>query len=157
MSRSKVLFYILFLLTVSSSIANGQTLGADAKQYELKNDTLFSASGIKIFSGQKLQLGNATGYNGLYRSIISKWAAVVPRIWGKNPNFENDIENHVDNKKGKASLKKLIPGQFYTVGKIRLMGYKNKYHYYLVTLVSDAGEYKADISLALQLRELLLP
>jgi hypothetical protein len=150
---------LIFSIIISTSTYGQNTADAFSSEdtpYELKNDTLFFSSGLKITIGQKVILGTGAGTNGRYRSIISQYAAVVPRIWGKNPNFENDIENHVDNKKGRKQVKELIPGDHFIIKRIILMGKKNKYHYYLAFLSSDKNNYKCDLALALKLNELLL-
>jgi len=123
---------------------------------ELKNDTLFSSTGLKFYIGQKLIIGNAAGQDGQYRSIISKKAAVVPSIWGQDERYENAIENYVDSKKNKAKVKAtLIPGNILT---IKRLGFSKtgKPHFYFVSLISDSYGYSCDIKLALLLKELLL-
>ncbi len=123
---------------------------------ELKNDTLFSNTGLKIIIGQKLVIGNASSGTGHYRSIISKKAAIVPSIWGQDKGFENAIENYVDSKKNKEKLKNsLIPGNLLT---IKRTGFSKtgKPHFYIVSLSSGSDDYKCDIKLALLLKELLL-
>jgi hypothetical protein len=144
------------LFSVSGYAQSNTSLVVDNDKAELKEDTLFFNAGIKIVVGQKLTVGNAAGANGKYRSIISGPAAIVPNIWGKNKNYENEIENYVDTKKGRASLAELIPGKLLTVKKILLMGKKSKPHYYLIVLSSGTNNFKSDIALALNLKELLL-
>lgn len=152
--------YFIHLLTlfVMSSIGYGQqdadTLQNKSLLYDFKNDTLFDQHGGKIFVGQILTLGNDATGNGKYRSIISKWAAIVPTIWGPDRRYENEIENHIDNKKGKASLLELKPGLSLTIKKIVLTGNRKYTRYYMVLLSTATNEYKADIALALRLREL---
>jgi hypothetical protein len=80
----------------SSSIAYGMTL-------ELKNDTLVSDKGQKFYVGQQLILGQPDRADGLYRSIISSKAAIVPAIWGQDKRYEYPIENYVDSKKIKKN------------------------------------------------------
>ena len=156
----KIKYFILSLLTIIAASVYGQSnvdpLIANDAKYELRNDTFFLNSGLKISIGQKLITGNGAGINGQYRSIISDYAAVVPRIWGKNPNYENDIENHVDDKRGRKQMKELTSGQYFTIKKILLAGNKKKYHYFLAFLSSHKYNYKCDIVLALNLGELLL-
>ena len=122
---------------------------------ELKNDTLFSNTGLKFFVGQKLIIGNASGEAGQYRSIISRKAAIVPSIWGQDRRFENAIENYVDSKKNKEKVKNsLIPGNLLT---IKRMGFSKtgKPYFYIVSLSSDSDDYNCDIKLALLLKELI--
>lgn len=153
-------FFCLITLLALSSAGYGQqdadTLKNKSLLYDLKNDTLFDHHGGKIFVGQTLTLGNDATGNGKYRSIISKWAAIVPTIWGPDSRYENEIENHVDNKKGKASLLELKPGVSLTVKKIVLTGNRKYTRYYMVLLSTATNEYRADIALALRLRELLV-
>src|SRR5687767_9409201 len=94
---SITLTFLYFALFVSSS-AHAQnsidsTITEDTK-FELANDTLLSASGLKIYPGQKFTLGNGVGPHGRYRSIVSKYAALVPNIWGRNNGYEYLIENY---------------------------------------------------------------
>ncbi len=126
----------------------------DVAKFELVNDTLTAASGLKIYPGQKFRLGYGAGHNGCYRSIISKYAALVPNIWGHNNGYEYLIENYVDNKKGKKQLQALAPGQIFTLGKILKAG-KKQFVFYYSSLSSETNVYRCDILLALQLKELL--
>jgi hypothetical protein len=124
--------------------------------FELKKDTLFSNTGLKIYVGKKFVLGKPAGEEGRYRSIISKKAALVPSIWGQNKNFEYAIENYVDSKKDKEKLKNsLIQGTILTV---KGMGLSTtaKPHFYMVALSSESDYYRCDVKLALILKELLL-
>jgi hypothetical protein len=149
-------FYFLFFVLFFSASAHGQTNDGNDMTFELKNDTLFSNTGVKLFIGQKLIVGNAAGEAGQYRSIISKKAAIVPSIWGQNKRFENAIENYVDSKKNKEKLKRsLIPGNLLTIKRIGLST-AGKPHFYMVSLSSAPDGYNADIKLALLLKELLL-
>ena len=124
--------------------------------FELKNDTLFSNTGLKIFIGQKLIAGNASGEGEYYRSIISKDAAIVPSIWGQDTRFDNAIENHVNKKKSREKVKKsIIPGSLLTIKRIRFSK-TGKPYFYLVSISSDTDDFSCDIKLALILKELLL-
>jgi hypothetical protein len=125
-------------------------------RFELKDDTLYSSTGLKIFVGQKLIIGNASGEEGQYRSIISNKAAIVPSIWGQDKRYENAIENYVDSKKNKEKLRKfLVPGIPLTIKGI-VLSKTGKPHFYMVGLSSDSERCQADIKLALVLGELLL-
>ena len=158
MTHSK--FYFLFFVLLFSCSLNGQTnsdklINKDAL-FELKGDTLFSNTGFKIFVGQKLIVGKATGNEGLFRSIISKKAAIVPSIWGQDKRYENAIENIVDSKKNKQKVKdSLTSGKELTIKKI-MLSKTGKPHFYMVRLLSDTDEYNCDIKLSLILNELLL-
>ena len=151
---------LLLLIALLSNSMNGQTkddnLINNSMTFELKNDTLYSSTGLKIFVGQKLIIGNASGEGGQYRSIISNKAALVPSIWGQNKRYENAIENYVDSKKNKEKLRKfLVLDNPLTIKAIGLSK-TGKPHFYMVILSSDATLCKADIKLALLLGELLL-
>lgn len=149
---SAFLFFSQFLsLTGQAQNVIDSTISKDT-QFELVNDTLVSASGLKIYPGQKFILGNPAGANGRYRAIISKYAALVPNIWGKNNGYENMIENYVSTKKSKKQVEALAPpGQVYTLGK----GGKKQFQFYFTMLLSDTNDYQCDILLALRLRELV--
>ena len=110
MKKLIIISLISFFLVLSRNSVHGQTnidsLINSGMTLELKNDTLFSNTGLKFFVGQKLIIGNASGEAGQYRSIISKKAAIVPSIWGQDKRFENAIENYVDSRKNKEKVKK---------------------------------------------------
>ena len=148
-------FIVFFCNTVygqtkNDSLINGKTT------LELKNDTLFSDTGLKFFVGQKLIIGNAAGESGYYRSVIHKNAAIVPSIWGQDMRYENAIENHVNKKKSREKVKSsLVPGSLVTIKGIGFCK-TGKPHFYLVSLSSDTDSFNCDIKLALILKELLL-
>ena len=124
--------------------------------FTLKKDTLISNTGLKIYVGLKLIIGNASGNEGQFRSIISKNAAIVPSIWGQDKRYENAIENYEDSRKSKENLKStLIPGTVVTIKKIHFCT-TGRPHFYLVKISSDLDSYNCDIKLALKLKELLL-
>ena len=136
--------------TKTDPLINGKTT------LELKNDTLFSNTGLKFFVGQKLIIGNGAGESGYYRSIIYKNAAIVPSIWGQDMRYENAIENHVNKKKSREKVKSsLIPGDSVTIKGISFCK-TGKPHFYLVSLSSGSDTFNGDIKLALLLKELLL-
>lgn len=146
---------VLFSNSVYGQI-NTDSLINGAMTLELKNDTLFSNTGFKIFVGQKLSIGNAAGEGGYYRSVISKDAAIVPSIWRQDMRFENAIENHVNKKKSMEKVKKsLIPGNNLTIKKIRFSK-TGKPYFYLVSISTDTDDFSCDIKLALILKEFLL-
>jgi len=123
---------------------------------ELKNDTLYSNTGLKFFAGQKLIVGNASGESGYYRAIIYKNAALVPSIWGQDMRYENAIENHVNKKKSREKVKStVLPGNFLAIKRISFST-TGKPHFYLASLISDSDSYYCDLKLALLLKELLL-
>lgn len=152
------------LLFLSMILLSGMLLGQTKPDtlvsrdmtLELKKDTLFFSSGLKLFAGQKLIIGKASGDAGKFRSIISKKAAIVPSVWGQDKRFENAIENYVDSEKNKEKVKKsLISGNLLTIKKISFSKTAKPY-FYLVYLSSDTDDYNCDIKLALTLQELLL-
>lgn len=147
--------YCILILSSSVYAQNSidSTITKDTKFY-LANDTLISASGLKIYPGQKLILGEGSAHNGRYRSIVSKYAALVPNIWGRNNGYEYLIENYTDNKKGRKQMEALMPGQVFTIGKITRIG-KNQFLFYFTGLSSDTNDYRCDILLALGSKELL--
>lgn len=147
-----VFFSLILSLTAHAQIGTDSTITEETK-FEFADDTLTSLTGLKIYSGQKFILGIGAGPNGRYRSIISKYAALVPNIWGHNNGYKYLIENYVDNKKGKKQLEALTEGQVFTIGKIAKAG-KKQFQFYIASLSSEAGEYRCDILLALQLKEL---
>jgi hypothetical protein len=148
------------IIALLSNSALGQSSVAplidDHTVFTLRNDTLYSNDGIKLFAGQKLIIGTPSGDAGQYRSIISRKAAIVPSIWRQDPRYENAIENYVDTKKNKEKLKNsLIPGNLLTIQKI-ILEKTGRPHFYLAVLSSDSIDCKCDITLALALKEILL-
>ena len=151
---SLILIFSLFMSSPALAQTSADSTITENTKFELANDTLVSQSGLKIYPGQKFTLGKGVGPNGRYRSIISKYAALVPNIWGRNNGYEYLIENYVDNKKGKKQLEALAPGQAFTLGKIVKAG-KNQFQFYLTSLSSESNDYRCDILLSLRLKELL--
>ena len=158
----KILYRFLLLSLAVLTVTNicGQTkednLISDNMTFELKGDTLYSTTGLKLFVGQQLTIGEPSGIDGHFRSIISKKAAIVPSIWGQDRRYENAIENYVDSKKNKEKLRKFLT----TASSLTIKGIglskTGKPYFYMVLLSSEAGECRADIKLALRLKELLL-
>src|SRR5689334_11409724 len=101
-------FLIIFFANSTYGQSTKGNLINEAMSFDLKSDTLYSSTGLKIFVGQKLIIGNAQGSDGQFRSIISKKAAIVPSIWGQNKNYENAIENHVDSRKNKERISRFL-------------------------------------------------
>lgn len=152
--RSIILAFAILMFSSAHAQKSTDSTITENTKFELSNDTLISSFGLKIYSGQKFTLGKGVGSNGRYRSIISKYAALVPNIWGRNNGYEYLIENYVDNKKGEKQLEALTPGLEFTIGKIVKAG-KNQFQFYLTSLSSEANDYRCDILLALRLKELL--
>jgi hypothetical protein len=152
--------FLLFLIVLATMRTFGQTssesLIKDDMTFELKNDTLYSSTGLKLFVGQQLTIGQPSGMDGHFRSIISKKAAIVPSIWGQDKRYENAIENYVDSKKNKEKLKSFLLSVKSLIIKGIGLSKTGKPYFYMVLLSSDTGECKADIKLALKLNELLL-
>jgi hypothetical protein len=153
-------YYVLFFIVFSSVSLHGQEnnnrLINKNTSFEFKDDTLFSGTGLKLYIGQKLIIGNPAGEAGQYRSIISKKAAIVPSIWGQDIRYENAIENYVDSRKNKQKVKKsLIPGNSVTINKI-IFSKTGKPYFYLAFISSETDGYSCDIKLSLILNELLL-
>ena len=148
-------FIVFFCNTVYGQTKNDSLINSKTT-LELKNDTLFSDTGLNFFVGQKLIIGNAAGESGYYRSIIDKNAAIVPSIWGQDMRYENAIENHVNKKKSREKVKSsLVPGDLLTIKGIGFCK-TGKPHFYLVSLSSGSDTFNCDIKLALILKELLL-
>jgi|SRR5688572_20855429 len=153
---SVVLYFMIFFSNSVYGQTNADSLINERMTLELKNDTLFSNTGLKFFVGQKLIVGNASGEAGNYRSIIYKNAAIVPSIWGQDMRYENAIENHVNKKKSREKVKSsLLPGNLITIKGISFSK-TGKPHFYLVSLSSGTDVFNCDIKLALNLKELLL-
>lgn len=153
---SLALYFIVFFCNITYGQINTDTLINGGMTLELKNDTLFSNTGLNFFVGQKLIIGNASGEAGYYRSVIYKNAPIVSSIWGQDMRFENAIENHVNKKKSREKVKSsLLPGNFLTIKRMSFCK-TGKPYFYLLSLSSDSDSYNCDIRLAFLLKELLL-
>jgi len=157
---------VVFVATVmlafacsSSRNSAGKTfdvITVDNESFQLKNDTLYSSTGLKLFRDQQLIIGNAAGEDGYYRSIIYK-TAIVPSIWGQDKRYDHAIENHVNVKKSREGVKQfLVPGRTVTIKGIGLSK-EAKPHFYFVSLASGSEVFGCDIQFALSLKELSLP
>jgi hypothetical protein len=109
----------------------------------------------RLFIGQKLVLGNGAGPNGEFRSILSKYAATVPDIWG---NYKNDrqVEHFVDSKRGRREMAGLKPGDTIAITMFLRMDKKNKSRPCGAFFTCHGHTYKYDIEYALRLQEVLL-
>ena len=154
----KLIFLVLTIFSVLTSY--GQTKADNTNNTEtsatLKGDTLYSAEGLKFFVGQQLTVGEPSGIDGHFRSIISKKAAIVPSIWGQDKRYENAVENYVDSKKNTEKLTHFLMSAKSLIIKKIIFSKTGKPYFYMVLLSSDTEECKADIQLALRLKELLL-
>lgn len=122
----------------------------------MKDDTLFSNTGLKLFVGQRLIIGKPSGEDGNFRSINHNSAALVPSIWGQDTRYPYAIENHVNKKKSKEKVKKnLVPGNSVVINKIGYLK-TGKPYFYAASFLSDTEGFYCDIKLALILKELLL-
>lgn len=158
----KLVFITITTLAVACSSSRNlsgrtfDTVAVDNESWQLKNDTLYSSTGLKFFKGQRLTIGNPAGEDGYYRSIIYN-TAIVPSIWGQDKRYDHAIENHVNVKKSREGVKQfLVPGNSVTIQGIGL--WKNsKPNFYLVSLTSGSEAFGCDIQFALSLKELSLP
>jgi hypothetical protein len=154
----KYILLILFVLNIS--ISHGQKNIDKTTNSEilptLRDDTLYIDETQKIYVGQQLNVGEPSGANGQFRSIISKKAAIVPSIWGQDKRYEYAIENYVDSKRNKEKLTIFLQSaKSLTIKKIK-MAKIGKPYFYLIVLSSETEECSADIELALKLKELSL-
>ena len=161
-NMKKITFKLIFLIVsvLITTISYGQTNADNKSNNEisttLKGDTLYSSDGQIYFVGQQLTVGEPSNKDGYFRSILSKKAAIVPSIWGQDKRYENSIENYVDSKKNREKLIQFLKSvKSLTIKKI-LKSKTGKPYFYMVILSSDTEECKADIQLAIKLRELLL-
>ena len=151
---------MLFFLVACSSSKHSKgrvykTVTAGNESLQLKNDTLYSSTGLKFFKGQILLIGYPAGEDGYYRSIIYK-TAIVPSIWGQDKRYDHAIENHVNIKKSREGVKQyLLPGKTVVIKGIGLWN-DGKPNFYLVSLTSESETFSCDIQFALSLKELLL-
>lgn len=154
--RSLLLLTPLLYLVPCAAQNRNPEIRKNGIQLTLINDTLFSDAGFTLYKGQQLVVNEPSVYN-YYRSIQSRYTAIVPEIWGKNRNFENQFENYVDSKKNRAAMKLIVPGTILTIEKFALAGERKSAKFYIVLLKSGDEYYKADIALAFQLKELSIP
>ena len=160
MKRLILIFAIMLAVACSSSRNSGgrtfDVVTVGDESFQLKNDSLYSSTGFKFFRGQVIIIGGPAGDDGYYRSIIYK-TAIVPSIWGQDKRYDHAIENHVNVKKSREGVKKLlVPGKSLTIKRIGLCK-NSKPNFYLVSLASDSEVFDCDIQFALALKELSLP
>src|SRR5215203_1944583 len=157
----KLSFIIIIMLAVACSSSKKSSgvsdiVTTDNESLRLRNDTLYSSTGLKFFKGQQLVIGKPAGDEGYYRSIIHN-TAIVPSIWGQDKRYDHAIENHVNVKKSREAVKQsLSPGKVLTIKGIVLWK-ESRPHFYLVSLTSDSDVFGCDIQFALLLKELSLP
>jgi hypothetical protein len=150
------LFLILLINNKSYGQSNTDTLINAGMTLELNNDTLYSSTGLKFFIGQKLVIGIPAGNGGYFRSIIHRKAALVPSIWGPDSRYENAIENHVNKKKSREIVKKLLlPGNVVTIKRI-FFSKTGKPYFYMASFTFSGEDFNCDLKLALILGELIL-
>ena len=157
-----VVFVVITLLLVACSTAqsamgqSAQTINTNGENWQLQHDTLYAGNGSVFFEGQELVIGDPAGDDGYYRSIIYK-SAIVPSIWGQDNRYDHAIENHVNRKKGREQVKRLLtPGKSVRIKSISLWK-GGKPNFYLVTLSSDGKVFMCDLQFALSLKEISIP
>ncbi len=156
LNASLFLFYSLLSFNIVTAQLNRDSLISAGMTLTLKNDTLYSSTGLKFYAGQKLIVGNPTGNDSYFRSVIHKSAAIVPSIWGQNKDYENAIENHVNKKKSRELVKKyLLPGDSLIVQRLTYSK-TGKPYFYMLSFSTANSTFNCDIKLALLLGELLL-
>ena len=155
----KKLFYVLvsvlFSFTMYGQAANVRLITKDMS-FELRGDTLFSTTGLKLFVGQTVIAGTGAAGDGYYRFVTSSKAAIKPSIWGQDRRYEYAIENHISPEKSRAEVRQFfLPGDSLSIA--RIVWWKNsKPNFYLVWLTDGDKKFACDIKAALCFGELLL-
>jgi len=164
MARCYQAFTICLLCVLSFHAVSGQpdvdSLKDGDTTFVFRDDTLFSNKGLNIFVGQRLIAGKGSGEGGHYKTIGFKSAAAFPLLFLRDAEIKNNVEYQNDPSLRDADKVReyLDSGRSLIVRKIKSMGRKKKWHYYLVFLSDGPSslslKYRCDIISALRQKEL---
>ena len=90
------LYSFLILLHFHSQAQNNSLQGGSDTIYTLIGDTLFSNKGFKIFKGQSLEIGKASGERDWYNTVSFKSGASWPLLFLKDAETDLNIEYQVN-------------------------------------------------------------
>jgi hypothetical protein len=129
--------------------------------YALIGDTLFTNKNFKLYVGQQLLSGSASGENGWYRTITFKSGASWPVLLWDKMETKNNVDYQLDpqlrvNDKVKEYLN---PGEVLTVKKIKRNGNKRYGYWYIVFLKTTdfpTIKFRAWVADALIKKELMI-
>ncbi len=132
--------------------------------YTLIGDTLFSNANYKIAVGQPLIIGNASGEEGRYQTIMFKSGASWPLLLFRDAEIRQNYEYQLDpTAREKDKVKGILaPGDTLIVRKIKRFGGRRSGRYrYVVTMGQKQGivavNFRCDISYAIRLGEVRVP
>jgi hypothetical protein len=163
---SPQLFSICLLYMLSFQTVSGQSPVDPVKEgdttFILRDDTLFSNKGFYIFVGQHLIAGKGSDEDGHYRAIGFKSAAAFPLLFLRDAEMKNNVDYQNDPSiRDRDKVREYLDsGRSLIVRKIKSMGGKKKWHYYLVFLSDGTSSlslnYRCDIATALRRKEILI-
>ncbi len=119
-----------------SSSANNDTT------YILAGDTLFTNQDFRVFVGQPVIIGNASGERGWYNTISFKSGASWPLLFMQKAEIRQDPEYQLDPsvRENDKVRDYLSPGDTLIVTKIKRFGRKRFGNYwYVVTMCQKQG------------------
>lgn len=132
--------------------------------YTLAGDTLFTNQDFKVFVGQPLIIGKASGERGWYNTIRFKTGASWPLLFMQKTEIRQDPEYQLDpSVREKDKVRDyLSSGDTLVVTKIKKFGRKRFGNYwYMVTIVQKQGvlslNFRCDLINAVRLGEVTLP
>ena len=134
----------------------------DDAVYTLVGDTLFSNKDFKIFTGQKLFVGNGTSDNGWYKTIsfnsVIDWFSITLAVLGtQNTETQEEKEFRINNSVRESMHNE---GTLY-VKSIKKNGNTRRGFWYSVILKSRPGvpntNYRCNLQEALKSGEIVLP
>ena len=166
MARCSQLFSICLLCILTFHTVFGQSPIDSVKEgdttFIFRDDTLFSNKGFYIFVGQHLIAGKGSDEDGHYQTIGFKSAAAVPLLFLRNAEIKNNVDYQSDpSERDRDKVREYLDsGRSLIVTKIKSMGRKKNWHYYLVFLSDGTSSlslnYRCDIAMALRRKELLI-
>ena len=161
--HSLITFLTLFFFNNANSQSHA-SLGSlqNDTTYTLVGDTLFSNKTFKIFIGQPLLIGKASGERDWYNTITFKSGASWPLVLNKKSETELNLEYQLNPSiREKDKVKEILtPGDTLFVRKIKRFGSKRSRYRYQVTMGQKQGflslNFKCDLLSAIKLREVVL-
>ena len=158
---------LLTMLLCKGAYAAAQDESSSGKNdttYTLAGDTLFTNQDFRIFIGQPIIIGKASGERGWYNTISFKSGASWPLLLMKGAELRQDQEYQLDpSVREKDKVRDyLSSGDTLIVTKIKRLGRKRLGNYwYMVSMGQKQGllslNFKCDLINAVKFGEVTLP
>ena len=157
------IFIFLFLFNTQLRAQTGPLQAQNDTTFTLIGDTIFSNQDFKIYIGQRLVIGSASGERDWYETISFKSGASWPLLLMKKEETNLNQEYQLDpsiREKDKVKTY-LSPGDTLIVTKIKKYGKKRFGYHYIISMGHKQGflslNFKCNIIEAIRRREVLLP